>query len=101
MGLVKINFDRARLVIGDMVGLLVVEIPLAAVKQDTSFGGPETEEVTSCYFAIQHAWELGYKVIVEGDCSNIISELKHNYIPDTSAGFIFLNLISRFPMYRK
>ena len=48
MGLVKINFDRARLVIGDMVGLLLVKIPLAAVKQDTSFGAPETEEVTSC-----------------------------------------------------
>ncbi|KAJ8437272.1 hypothetical protein Cgig2_010097 [Carnegiea gigantea] len=93
-GLAKINFDGAKLGDGgrswgamgrDSNGVIL----FAAVKQNSGFSDPETEEAT-----------LGYKkIIIEGDCSSIISKLKKRSIPNTSTRFAFadiLNLVNRF-----
>ena len=84
MGLKKINFDGAKP--GDWGhGWPAVRGDFSEVTHDMGFGGPETEEVKTCYCTIQHAWAVGNKkVIVEGDCSSIISKIKQYVIPSTS-----------------
>ncbi|KAJ8439672.1 hypothetical protein Cgig2_017945 [Carnegiea gigantea] len=86
-GLVKNNFDRAKL--GEWgKGWGVVgryssdDILFSYVQQASGFTEAELEEANACLLALRRAGELSYrKIIIEGDCSSLITKLQTKICP--------------------
>jgi len=92
-GVFKLNFDGGR--IGEqgrgwdfVVRSCDGDIILAGVDQGDNFAGTEVDEARACLFGLRSAQDAGIqRLVVGGDCLQLMQKLKLKKIQDNSVGF--------------
>ena len=98
-GIIKINFDCAKL--GDWgVGWGVAardsggSLLWSTMRQGIGLCGAEYEESRSCLLACEEAVRRGMQcILLEGDCSNLITKLKNRSCPNTKLGLLISHIL--------
>ncbi|KAJ8428778.1 hypothetical protein Cgig2_014386 [Carnegiea gigantea] len=99
-GVFKLNFDGCRIREqgrgwGFVVRSCDGDILLAGVDQGDDFAGAEVEEARACLFGLRSAQDASIqRLVVEGDCLQLMQKLKLKKIQDNCVGFYGVNRVA-------